>query len=148
MLSEPQTLYLLFSPLTRRFNLMVARWLLCFQTLHLYPKWIKSLLLPGPGLFFCFPTDSASKSLVRIMSVTWPPLASRYLEKWRGRWIRLVLNEPSYSIYHPVWISKGTDGRKQLHCSKTINYYGDSVVAKISCVLVWVSFEVDSEIRI
>lgn len=31
---------------------MVARWLLYFQTLHLYPKWIKSLLLPGPGLFF------------------------------------------------------------------------------------------------
>ena len=36
---------------------MVSRSLLCFQTLHLYPKWIKSLLLPGPGLFFflfCF----------------------------------------------------------------------------------------------
>lgn len=31
---------------------MVARWLLYFQTFHLYPKWIKSLLLPGPGLFF------------------------------------------------------------------------------------------------
>ena len=42
-------------------------------------------------------------------------------------------------------MSKGADGRKQLHCSKTISYSGDSVVAKVSCVLVWVSFEVDSD---
>ena len=96
-------------------------------------------------VLFCFPADSASKSLVRIMSVTWPPLARRYLQKWRGR---LLLDKPSYSMYHPAWMSKGADGRKQLHCLKTVNYYGDSVVAKIACVLVWVSFEVDSEIRI
>lgn len=78
------------------------------------------------------------------MCVTWPPLARRYLEKWRGRWVRLVLDEPCYSIHHPACMSKGADGRKQLHCSKTINYSGDSVVAKVSCVLVWISFEVDS----
>lgn len=58
---------------------------------------------PSPKVFllfleFPFPTDSTSTSSVRSLSCA--HLAEWCLETWRGSWIRLMLDELSYSIYH------------------------------------------------
>lgn len=77
----------LFLPLTRRFVLMVATWLLYFQRAHLYSKWTQSLLLPR---LYLFSWENPSQqnllttSWVRIMSHGHHGLESVQKCEWGG----------------------------------------------------------------
>lgn len=68
---------------------------------------------------------------------------------WKRRWLKIVLNEPSYSTYNTSWISKGVDRQVANNfIIKQSLITTESLIAKTAYVLGWVSSEVDSGVRI
>lgn len=102
-------------------------------------------LLPGPGLFLfiCFPTDSASKSLVRLC-------LSRGHHWLKGTFKsegELLLDELSSSMYYPAWNVQRSRRVENNFIAQTVNYYGGQCGCQDILCFMWL-LEVDSEIRI